>query len=346
LWSVTYDLSAVPANAVDSDSRAPYGEMLIDGSASLDAHSVIAGVGWGDEYKFTTTGGPVTLGSGWTWDVPNTVPYVDIWTSAIDATMGIVQTQTMATHEAGGYWGISRWNTTSAAGNACTQATGGIDSSMPCAYNWPYQSVQYSLSDTTTPTSDPRLAWGTEFGYLGQTRYYANGSQWYGGPEKNHYDSGWPKQSYSTYIVLGTKSGEPVASKVSEVEGMQTVTSTATLGSVATSGPAGIGRSDTMTYAPSGYDPIYGALTYAATGNALDVNLSIGSGTLSHPLVVVRNWSGGNPSSIRLDGVTLQAGTDAFVSVRPDASELWITIDRDFSSATHRVQISGEAQAD
>jgi hypothetical protein len=40
---------------------------------------------------------------------------------------------------------------------------------------------------------------------------------------------------------------------------VQSLTLTATVGSVATTGPAGVNRSDTTTYAPAGYDPVYGA---------------------------------------------------------------------------------------
>ena len=218
LWAVTWDLSGVPANAVESDSRAPYGEMLFDGSADLDSHSVIAGVGWGDRYKFTTTGGPVTFNSDWTWDTPNTIPYVEIWTAAVDAAMGIVQTQTLSQHDAGGYWGIDRWNSTSAGGNACNTSTGDLDSVMPCDFNWPYQTIQYAFNDPNTPTNDPRIAWGAEFGFLGQTSYQANGSSWYGGPVPSVTAAGWPKQSYSTYIALGEKSAEPVEASVGAVE--------------------------------------------------------------------------------------------------------------------------------
>ena len=346
LWAVTWDLSAVPPNAVESDSRAPYGEMLFDGSADLDSHSVIAGVGWGDEYKFTTTGGPVTFNSDWTWDTPNTVPYVEIWTQAVDAAMGIVQTQTLAQHDAGGYWGIGRWNTTSASGNACNTSSGDGNYKMPCDYNWPYQTIQYAFNDPSTPTNDPRLAWGAEFGFLGQTSYQANGSSWYGGPVPSVTASGWPKQSYSTYVVLGEKSTDPVASSVGGVEAMQTVTTTASIGAVATSGPAGISRSDTVTYAPVGYDPVYGALTYSAESNVLDATISVGSGTLAKPLVIVRNWTASTPAMLTLDGKTLVADTDAYVSVRSDAQELWITLDANLAGSGHRLQLSGNALAD
>ena len=48
LWSITYDLSAVPVNHLADDSRAPYGQLRIDGAASDGERAQIAGVAWGD----------------------------------------------------------------------------------------------------------------------------------------------------------------------------------------------------------------------------------------------------------------------------------------------------------
>ncbi len=70
LWAVTWDLSGVPVNTFWDDSRAPYGELNIDGTGAAD----IDGVAWGDRYRFTSTAAPVTLDSSWTWNVANTVP--------------------------------------------------------------------------------------------------------------------------------------------------------------------------------------------------------------------------------------------------------------------------------
>ena len=60
LWAVTWDMSGVPVNRLEDDARAPYGELLFDGSATQGGHSVIAGVGWGDRYKFASSNNPVT----------------------------------------------------------------------------------------------------------------------------------------------------------------------------------------------------------------------------------------------------------------------------------------------
>lgn len=335
LWAVSWDMTAVPVNAVDADSRAPYGELLFDGSASEGAHSAIAGVGWGDRYKFVTQSAPVTYASSWSWNTPNTIPYVKLWTTGVDATMGTVQTQTIVQQDAGGYYGAARWNTTSAAGNACSAPA----SLMPCDYNWPFQSINYSFAGPATPTNNTRLAWGTNFGFLGQSSYYTHGSAFWGGPLPNATASGWPRKSYSTYVVLGTHSSDPVGAQVAQVETVQSLSLSAATGSVATGGPAGVNRPDNITYAPAGYDPVYGALTFVALGNALDANIAVGNGTLRKPVIVVRNISGAGYPAVRLNNVALTADVDYFPSLRSETGDLWITLNADLSGATNRLEL-------
>ena len=65
--------------------------MMFDGSTDPLNTDVIGGVSWGDQYKFFSTSAPVTFNSTWTWNTPNTVPYVKLWMQNVDATMGIVQ---------------------------------------------------------------------------------------------------------------------------------------------------------------------------------------------------------------------------------------------------------------
>lgn len=337
LWSITWDLSGVPVNALNDDSRAPYGELWFDGAASQAQASVIAGVAWGDRYRFTSTDNPVTYNSGWTWSAPNTVPYVKLWTSAVDAVMGTVQSQTIDQQDAGGYYGVSRWGTSSADGNACG-APNGPSTVMPCGFNWPFQSINYSLNPytPTVPTDNTRLAWGTNFGFLGQASYYVHGSAYYGGPLPNVTASGWPRKSYSAYVVLGRHSALPVDKQVAEIETIQNLTLNASVGSLVTSGYAGVGRSDTMAYDPAGYNPVRGALAFAASGNALDANIAVGSGTLHNPLLIVSNYTGGYPATVRFNGTVLVADQDYYASLRADAQELWITLSRDLSGAINR----------
>ncbi len=346
LWSISYDLSVVAANVLEDDSRAPYGELLFDGSASEGAHSTVAGVGWGDGYKFQSTTNPVTYNSAWTWNVPNTIPYVKLWTTAIDATMGTVQTQTLAQQDAGGYFDATRWNTTSAAGNACAAGDDGPSAHlMPCSSNWDYQSINYSMGEAiggsnSDTTNNTRLAWGTEFGFLGQTSYSVNGSSDWGGPRGNLTASGYPKKSYSVYVVLGSHSTDAVAAQVTQMETVQTVSLAASIGTVATSGPAGVNRSDTIAYSPAGYDPVYGALVFNASGSNVTGTVSVGSGTLKNPMFVIRNYTAGAfPTTVKFGGVTLTPGADYFASLRTAQSELWITLNKNVTGANNAFQI-------
>jgi hypothetical protein len=333
LWAITWDLSGIAVDTLMDDSRAPYGELLFDGSATEAAHSVVTGVGWGDRYKFASTTDPVTLSSAWTWNTPNTVPYVNLWTTAVDATMGTVQTQTIVQQDAGGYWGTDRWNHTSADGNAC-----GASYAMPCDFNWPFQSINYSFPDAATPTNNTRLAWGTNFGFLGQSQYFTQGSAYYGGPLPDTSAPGWPMKSYSTYVVLGTHSSAPVEAQVTQIETVQSLTLSATIGGVVTSGPAGAARPDNVTYAPAGYNHVYGALAFAASGNSLDANIAVGTGALTKPLLILGSYTGADPT-VKLDGVTLVSDVDYFQSLRVNASELWITLNRDLLGATNHLEV-------
>jgi hypothetical protein len=340
LWAMTWDLAgaAVPADALNDDSRAPYGEMLFDGSANMGAHSVVAGVGWGDRFKFASTTNPVTFDSQWTWNVANTVPYVKLWTTAIDATMGTVQTQTILQQDAGGYFGTNRWNTTSGGGFACTVF--GNNYRMPCDFNWPYQSINYSLFAGNS-TNNTRLAWGTNFGWLGQQSYATHGSAFWGGPLANTFASGFPRKSYSTYVVLGLNSLDPVGAQVGQIEAVQTTSVNAAIGSVQTSGAAGVNRVDTVSYAPAGWNHVRGAWAFAAAGNALDANFVVNGAALAQPLVIVSNYTAaGFPSVVRLDGVVLPLDDGYLPSLRAGANELWITVNRTLSEGgTHRLEI-------
>ena len=348
LWAVTWDLSGVPVDRLEDDSRAPYGEMLFDGAASEAAHSVIAGVGWGDRHRFMTTTSPATYNSQWSWNIPNGTPYVRLWTSAVDATMGVAQTQTITFQDAGGYWGVNRWNTTSANGLGCTIAIGGVDHLMPCDFNWPFQSINYSLNPFTpnVPTNNTRLAWGTNYGFLGQAQYFIHGSQFYGGPLPNITAPGHPKKSYSTYVVLGLHSNDPVSAQALQAQVAEGVFITTTIGDVVLTGPAGVNRTDIVNYVPSGYNHVYGTWALRAAGNAIDANFAVAAGILSRPLMVVSNWtSGGFPGGVRLNGVMLAQDVDYFPTVRVGAQELWITLARNISGNNNRIEIMAPVAA-
>ncbi|MEO8036111.1 MAG: fibronectin type III domain-containing protein, partial [Acidobacteriota bacterium] len=141
--------------------------------------------------------------------------------------------------------------------------------------------------------------------------------------------------------VLGTHSSSPVETQLAQVETVQTLTFTPTIGTVVTTGPAGNVRADDVTYAPAGYNHVYGALAFDAASNNLDMNIAVGAGTLRKPLIIVGNYTAGDPSVVKLAGITLVADTDYFASPRASASQLWITLNRDLTGATNRLEITG-----
>jgi hypothetical protein len=330
LWAVTWDLSGVPVNTFWDDSRAPYGELNIDGTGAED----ISGVAWGDRYRFTSTTAPVTLDSSWTWNVTNTVPYVKLWIGSTNATMGLVQTQPNAQQDAGGgrnpfYHDVTPyWGKTSANGNA-----GGANV-MPWQDSWPYQANAFSIGPAPNSNNNARLTWGTQYGFLGQQAY-----QLYDG--SGNTAPGWPKKSYSVYVVLGPHSAGPVETQVAQVETIQSLSLSATIGSVVTSGPAGVARADNVTLAPAGHNHVYGALAFnaRASDNRLDANVGVGSGTLKKPLVIVGAYTGSWPV-VKLGGATLTQDADYYPSLRAASSELWVTLNRNLTGATNHLEIN------
>lgn len=339
LWSITWDMSAVPVNRLSDDSRAPYGELRIDGAVSDATRSQIAGAGWGDRYKFASSANPLSFASAWTWNQANSIPYTKLWTTTVDATMGIVQSTTIERQDAGGYWGQDLWNRTSAQVSGCPGQY-----LMPCDYNWPFQTANYSLPSSGSTTS-ARLAWGTNFGFLGQQAYRIRGNAYYGGSANgtalpgDPTAPGWPKKSYSTYIVMGTHTADPVGGTVTQLERTHALAVTAAVGAVATSGPSGIADATPKTYMPAGYDPVYGALTFVAAANRLDATITVPAGaTLQRPLLILRSYTGSLPTSLRLNGTALVRDQDWLPSPRPGAQELWITLARDLSGSA-RIEV-------
>jgi hypothetical protein len=302
LYAVTHDASGVPADALEADLRTPYGDILFDGNANAE----IAGLGWGDRYRFVTLGSPVTMNSGWDYREPNVVPYTRMWTTAPDAEMGVVQTQTWTQKPAGGYWLYT------------THGQRDADGPLPVDWNWTYQLNQYELPRTTR---SHRLAWGSNYGALGRRSYPRYGD--------DGTLSGWPYQSYSVFMVLGTHTEDPVLKQAAEVEAWQSIRLTATEGTVVTRGPGGVGRTDPVTYDVPGYNPVYATWEAQAAANRAGLRFEAGARTLTHPVVVLRGYTDATPPPrVTLDGQALTADVDYFASVDESGDALWLTLNR------------------
>jgi hypothetical protein len=303
LFIVTFDATPAGANAVLADSRAPYGDIGWDD----DAVGPVEGVGWGDHYRFTTTGsGPVTSTSSWDYSTTNLVPYALEWSTSADAEMGLVATLPWTTRIAGGDYGAGLLQ-------ASWGATGtNLLAALP-EWLWPFQLNQYELLEETT---SHRIAWGATFGAVGQSTYEAFG----------HPESGYPFQSYSVFVVLGVHSPSAVALMTDDVEAASKATVTASVGTVSTRGPAGIGRTDTTTYEPAGFDPVYAAWDATLAKNTARLTLSSVS-PLTNPIFHLHGYTASTPpESVTWNGVALTADSDYFASVDPSTRSLWLTL--------------------
>lgn len=324
--AITYDLSAVAADKYKADARTPYGDIAWDGDENV-GKTVVSGVGWGDRYKFITTKAPVTMNSPWDYSKPNIVPYVLEWADASDAEMGAVQTQTQEQHHAGGYWAYENWGKTSA-NQIKTDGQAGL---MPITWNWPYQMNQYELCgddascDITQPTSSHRLAWGMNYGAVGQRKYPVYGD--------DAEAVGYPYQSYSVSMVLGKHSDAPVFAQVSEIETVQKAKLTASVGSIASKGLAGVGRTDQVTLSPVGYDHIHSLWLANAADNALTFSVALTSGSLQNPVMLVQNYTSSDEPQVSVDGTALVAGKDYFVSLDAANKAAYITFHTGWSGS-------------
>ncbi|WP_426756586.1 hypothetical protein [Myxococcus sp. Y35] len=306
LYAITHDASGAPPDVIEADVRSPYGDILFDGDGNAD----ISGVSWGDRYRFVTLGaGPMTRASGWDYREPNVVPYTRMWMTAPDAEMGVVQTQTWEQKPAGGYWHYASWGQADA------------DGPLPVDWNWTYQLNQYQLPEQG-PTRSHRLAWGSNFGAVGFREYPRYGD--------DAMLSGYPYQSYSVFMVLGTHSSDPVMRLVAEVEAWQGVRLTATEGRVVDRGPGGVGREDVVTREVPGYNPVYATWeAEVAANNRASLRFETGGRALVNPMLVLRGYTAATPPArVTLDGQALTADVDYFASVDEAGNALWLTLRR------------------
>ncbi|WP_228557115.1 hypothetical protein [Myxococcus sp. AB025B] len=313
LYAITHDASRVAPDALEADVRSPYGDLLFDGNANAE----IAGLGWGDRYRFHTLASPVTMASGWDYREPNVVPFTRMWTTTPDAEMGVVQTQTWQQKPAGGYWLYSSWGQRNERGP------------LPDDWNWTFQLNQYQLPSTTR---SHRMAWGSNYGALGWRQYARYGD--------DGMLSGHPYQSYSVFMVLGTHTEDSVLRSVSEVESWQRVRLTATRGTVVTQGPGGVGRTDSVPFDVPGYNPVYATWEARAADNRAELRFDTGTQPLEHPVLVLRGYTATTPPSrVLLDERVLTADADYFASVDDAGDALWLTLHRTLTgTATLRLE--------
>ena len=155
LWSVDYDLTSA-ADHIATDVRGPYGVMDFNEGIAPK----VTALKWGDRYLFSADAaaqdfGPAAIpanGVNWTWNAVNNGRRYNVL-AAGNYEFGIVDTVTAANSKyADGYADPAHRGSLKGAGASC--AYGML--SMPCDYEWAYQSFQFDYSPTR-----PKLAWGS-----------------------------------------------------------------------------------------------------------------------------------------------------------------------------------------
>ena len=286
IYAITYDATDAGADAVSADSRSPYGDINFDGDVGGD----VEGVGWGDRYRFRTTGsGPVTFSSPWTYAEPNRIPHVISWSDSFNGEMGLVQTQEWERKDAGGYWFYANWGETSD-GRA-----------MPEDWNWTYQLNQYELPFTT---ASHRVAWGTNYGAVGRTSYpvYGDDAQ----------ASGYPYQSYAVFVALGER-GE-VDRLIGATEALQDGELSCVTGTPKAQGTVGAGRTDSQPF-DNGYNPVFASFDVDASAGGVDCTLDIGPTPVKGLLLRLHGASG-----------TIAADGDFVTSTNPETNVTWVSL--------------------
>ncbi len=284
IYGITFDVAAA-ANAVNADTRAPYGDLAFEGTPGP-----IGGIGWGDIYKFTTTGnGPVTQGTPWDYTAANKVPYVRMWSSAVDAEMGAVQTQTFAQHAGGGdYGGIGacQGKTSSTRGSGCSSS----GQTMPADWTWPFQLNQYELPFVN---SSHRLAWGSNYGAIGRSSGTTFGKSF----------SGHPQVKYGVFMVVGAHSTNDTLARVTQVERLAAATVTG-----------------------GTWNALYAVWEAPHVQSGTTLTLDPQGEEIAAPIFRLMNFTATTPTEVKVDGVLLQPGVGYFATVDAVTQTLWLTL--------------------
>ena len=152
------DFSGIPGpDLVNFDVRGPYGVMIFGNGND----GTVDGLMWGDRFHFRTTCNPPTRNSSWTWNNPNSGARYSALTAG-GFEMGLFEPMPFASSATADLYADERGSTSTLynAGRGC--AFGEIQL-LPCDFEWPYQSLQYSLpfDDNNATTNFKKMAWGS-----------------------------------------------------------------------------------------------------------------------------------------------------------------------------------------
>jgi hypothetical protein len=155
---------------------------------------------WGDRYHFRTLGKPATRGSDWIWKGRNGgARYHALIAGPYE--MGLFEPRPFRQSALKDAYADERGSRSSVynGGAGCLYEP----QLLPCDWEWPYQSLQYSLPpNRTDPTTYKKIAWGSSYFYgTGPSLPYV-----YDSPDTRERFNGFPGSGrivYSVCLVLG-----------------------------------------------------------------------------------------------------------------------------------------------
>lgn len=341
IFTAAQDARAHAGN-LGGDSRSPYGTMTFSGDGS---NALVGGVSWGDTFKFVTltpnTASESTIlasTNGWRYTEPNVIPYVLAWTNGIDAEQGAVATRSIAAQDQGA--DPREWVDPPGAFTGFGKNQQDANGPLPADDDWAYQMMNYP-DVPPGGTYDKKMAWGTNPGFLGGFDNYDAGA-----PDvqsfSRHRDSTTPftgtrengmLASHSTFVVFGPHGGGyltgATGQTVTQMENHAAATFTATVGTVRTSGPRGVGvASDVVVaYSPAGYNHVYATWDVDAAADAATVKLTVQAGKpIDHPVFVVHGYGGATAPAVTLEGVAATPNVDYALTLDAANDRVWITV--------------------
>jgi hypothetical protein len=313
LWSVSYDMSKLKDGEINWDARGPYFQFDWDGDGRF-YDAPISGIRWGDKYRFKTT--PYDRAkSGWDYSEPNKMPHMLLWKEGAegDVECGVVQTQTWAEQDAGGYW----WS---------PKVWGKTGTGMPENWNCPFQLNAYE------GYGGEKMAWGTCFGFVGSSSYARLDGQ---------KRKGWPYQGYTVEIVTGRHSDALADRAIGSLEASTGVELSAKEGKVRTRGPRWAGLAEESDFTPSGWDPLHAAFALSAgAGGKTSFSIGVPSGKISGALVLIHDYPNAQPpKTVTLDSKILAGGSGIYVSLDSGTKTVFLTLPGELSPGKHAIEI-------
>lgn len=344
LQSVAYDSSEIPSEQVmKEDMRGPYNETDWTGGGKVSR------VAWGNNFKFQTTGNfapnPVTCtyscngNAPWTWNEPNTIPYVWEWCdpklgAAVDREWGVVQNLPDSVMDfGGGYYGTGNMPAT-------LPAVSGKKNLMFECWAAP---TQMNCWDSAWDSG--RVTWGTPYSVFNNGHSNDRGTQVMGNIFR-------PVAAWSWLHQVGKYSEQGLPRLVKDTENIFKSSLEATLGSVVTEGPLGPGdhvgpgvgkqlKKGVMPAAPyhlAGFDPVYRTWNVKAKSGNASFSLNV-SGSLEKPTFVLMGAKKRGTYTVTLNGALQKEGTDVYFDFDAAGGKLWLTLNKTLPEGVNRFEI-------